>query len=129
MQSTERRPRLPAAAAPYAALPTADGTFPPSARRALRPAVLSPRTHAGRLPAWETIESSRTCLLENPLLSRTAQPGEFCRICGFGINTHHRLGSGYAIANPRSVVKHQFQPVFAHHFADLVAEEFPWLRP
>src|SRR5215472_6614140 len=54
---------------------------------------------------------------------RLGSARKFTRIRRFGIDPYHRLRAGNPVADPRSVVEHELQPIFAHQFGGLAAEE------
>src|SRR5579863_4353256 len=68
-------------------------------------------------------------LLEDPLFSCPAQLFQTLFAARFGIDSYNWFGPGEPIANPRAILENQLQPVFAHHFADVVSAELPRIGP
>src|SRR5215468_6842620 len=129
MLPARQLPPWPGAGARRATRSRSAATSRPSALPAPPPVELCPPLRADRLRASEIAGLWKTSLLENPLLGRSAQPGEFIRIRGFGIDSHDGLGSRQAVTNPGTILEYQLQAVFANHLPDLAAEEFLGLRP
>src|SRR5712672_2702931 len=78
-------------------------------------------------PRWNTGEEKfavwATVLVEDPCFCCRAQLLEPFLAARFRVHPHHRLRSRKAVANPRPVGEHQFEPVGPNHARNFAAAE------